>query len=174
MTPQQRWLFDVDGMLTVPDAVPLEQLAEMNAVMDARSAAGLAEVGASTNRVEDPLCDNPLHFSPAFRALLDNPRITPILEELVGSGGAEEGAELPTFRIDHVNLNQIKETPGQGLHNGGDGSSHAGGAQFFHQQDGRMFNGLVVVAYELHDTIQNGGGFGCGARQHRSQGDPAT
>ena len=169
MTPQQRYLFDVDGVITVPGALTAEQVAEMNAAMDARSAAGL-EVGASTNRVEEPLRDNPLHFAPAFRAVLDNPKITPILEELIGSGGVRGGgyydaeeAELPTFRIDHVNLNNIVDTPGSGLHNGGDGGSHAGGAQFFHQQDGRLFNGLLVVAYELQDTIQNDGGFGCGA-----------
>jgi hypothetical protein len=28
----------------------------------------------------EPLRDNPLHFSPALRALLDNPLVTPILE----------------------------------------------------------------------------------------------
>lgn len=169
MTPEQRWQFDVDGMIVVPNALDLQQVAQMNAAMDARSTAGL-EVGGSTNRVQDPHRDNPLHFSPAFRRALDNPRVAPILEELIGSGGVASGGfydvaeqTLPTYRIDHVNLNHIEHTPGSGLHNTGDGSSHAGGSQFFQAQDRRLFNGLLVVAYELRDTIDNDGGFGCGA-----------
>jgi len=174
MTPEQRWQFDVDGMIVVPNALDPQQVAQMNAAMDARSAAGL-EVGGSTNRVQDSHRDNPLHFSPAFRRALDNPRIAPILEELIGSGGVAGGGfydaaeqELPTYRIDHVNLNHIDRTPGSGLHNTGDGSSHAGGSQFFQAQDRRFFNGLLVVAYELRDTIDNDGGFGCVPGTHKA------
>ena len=150
MTPEQRWLFDVDGVITVPGALTQQQVAEVNAVMDARAAdPTLEEVGGSTNRVAEPLRDNPLHFAPIFRALLDNPKITPILEELIGAGdgGWYEPAEkaLPSFRIDHVNLNQIEQTPGQGLHNSGDGSSHAGGAQFYQYEDGFFHSGLCAT-----------------------------
>jgi hypothetical protein len=43
----------------------------------------------------------------AFRDLLDVPRISPILEQLIGdhrhrTGGT--GPPVPTFRIDHVNV----------------------------------------------------------------------
>jgi hypothetical protein len=180
----------------VPNALEPEWIVEMNGAMDARSDVGL-EVGGSTNRIQEPRRDNPLHFAPAFRCppsvpvyaskctgflmvagaafcrrALDNPRISPILEELIGSGGIPAGGyydaaerKLPTYRLDHVNLNHIERTPGAGLHNTGDGSSHAGGSQFFKVQDQRFFNGLLVVAYELRDTIENGGGFGCGARR---------
>lgn len=173
MTPQQQYLFDVDGMITIPGALTPDQCSELNAAMDERQAGVLAgeleEVGGSTNRVAEPQRDNPLHFHSAFRALLDNPKITPILEELIGSHGITGGGwydpeeeALPSFRIDHINVNHIEATPGTGLHNSGDGSSHAGGAQFFRHQDGTTFNGLLVVAYELRSTIENDGGFGCG------------
>ena len=191
MTPEQRFLFDVDGMIVVPDALTPEQCVEVNSVMDARSAQGL-EAGGSTNRVEQQLLpaegepfpsassarDNPLHFAPVFRALLDNPRITPILEEIIGSGGLAssgyhhdqaEAETLPTFRIDHINLNHIVANTGGRLHNSGDGSSHAGGAQFFHQQDGFIHSGLLVVAYEFVDTTVNCGGFGCIPGTHKAR-----
>ena len=89
MTPQQRYLFDVDGMITVPNALTPQHCLELNAAMDERQHAGL-EIGGSTNRVEEQR-DNPLHFHAAFRALLDNPTITPILEELIGSHGIAGG-----------------------------------------------------------------------------------
>ena len=49
MTPEQRWLFDVDGVITVPGALTQQQVAEVNAVMDARAAdPTLEEAGGST------------------------------------------------------------------------------------------------------------------------------
>lgn len=168
MTPQQRYSFDVDGMLVVPNALTVEQVGEVNALLDAREAAltagTLAEVGGSTNRVgDDPLRDNPLHWAPVMRAMLDNPRISPLLEELIGAHGdgwSDISEQMPSFRIDHVNVNHMPSSPGAQLHNSGDGSSHSGGSQFFRFQDGRFYNGLLVVAYELRDTTPNGGGFG--------------
>jgi hypothetical protein len=162
-------------MFVVPNALSPQQVDEANALLDAREAAhasgSLAEVGASTNRVVEPLRDNPLHFSPVFRAMLDNPRISPLLEELIGSHGGgwtDIGEQMPSFRIDHVNVNHFRSNPGTQLHNSGDGSSHAGGSQFSRYQDGRFFNGLLVVAFELKDTTPNGGGFGCIPGSHKA------
>ena len=42
-----------------------------------------------------------------------------------------------------------------------------GGSQFFRYHDGRFFNGLVVVAFELFDTTPNAGGFCCIPGTHK-------
>ena len=50
---------------------------------------------------------------------------------------------------------------------------HGGGtpfdpSQYYQVKDGRMYNGLVVVAYNLHDVGPGDGGFGCVPGSHKS------
>ena len=44
----------------------------------------------------------------------------------------------------------------------------SGGSQFFRYHDGHFYNGLVVVAFELYDTQENGGAFCCIPGSHKS------
>lgn len=125
-----------------------------------------------------------LHWGGAFRALLDNPRVSPIIQELFGGSASDA---VPNFRIDHINVHSwcnprfIAEHPeyaanSSTLHggasadgqpvlpptnsrsrNGGDGNN-----QFFRvEPDGSFRNGLVSATFELTDTTENGGGFCC-------------
>ncbi|MCL4505964.1 MAG: phytanoyl-CoA dioxygenase family protein, partial [Chloroflexi bacterium] len=41
-------------------------------------------------------------------------------------------------------------------------------SQYFHFQDGRMYNGLTVVAYNLRDVNPGDGGTGCVPGSHQS------
>ena len=142
----------------------------------------MAELNRIFDEVENEnggrMVGDALHWGKAYRDLLDLPHISPILEDLIGSA-AGRGAEaakrgIPTFRIDHINVhNRCKGAnhpffeefyQGSSLHGGGLGNSGnygGGGSQFFRYQDGRFFNGLFVVAFELQDTHCNGGGFCC-------------
>jgi hypothetical protein len=98
--------------------------------------------------------------------MLDNPKLSAVLEDLIGAhtwgnfyGAGQEA--MPSFRLDHLNVHTHVKSghKAEGLH-GGTFSSHAGGSQFFRYHDGHFYNGLLVVAYELQDTVANDGGFG--------------
>ena len=159
MTEEQRYLFDAFGYLIVPDAVTQAQIEELRATLrmpaEQREPAGRHA--------------GPLHWSRAWRDLLDLPALSPILEELVGNHErpVDGDPSLPTFRIDHVNVHtHVRQGfPGGMLHGGW---KTAGGSQFFRYHDGRFFNGLVAVAFELHDTHVNGGGFCCIPGTHKA------
>lgn len=100
----------------------------------------------------------------------------------------------------NVHLHVKQGHKAEGLH-GGNFSSHAGGSQFFRYHDGQFYvricrrldyrdsflvfasfvrdmhlvdqsqNGLLVVAYELQDTVANNGGFGCIPGTHKGNVD---
>ena len=87
------------------------------------------------------------HSEP-FRAMLAHPRLTPYMHEILGQG----------FRLDH-NLGIItmrKGAEGHVLH----GSSGPGfdPHQYYIFQNGRMHNGLTVVAWQLADINPGDGG----------------
>ena len=123
----------------------------------------------------DPVAqaEGPLHWGKVWRDLLDLPTLTPVLEEVIGNHAVRERRaraelpDMPTFRLDHVNVHtHVSEGfPGSSLHGGWKGT---GGAQFSSYHDGRFYNGLVSVSFELYDTYPNNGGFGCIPGSHKS------
>ena len=159
MTEEQRYLFDAFGYLIVPDAVTQAQIEELRATLR-MPAEQRDPVGRS---------EGPLHWSRAWRDLLDLPALSPILEELIGNSErpVDGDPSLPTFRMDHVNVHTHirKGFAGGILHGGWKGT---GGCQFFRYHDGRFYNGLVAVAFELHDTHVNDGGFCCIPGTHKA------
>lgn len=152
MNEHERYLFDLQGFLAVPDALDGAQLAALNAIFDEHIAAEV-EPGQSTRRF-----GRLLGWGEEVRNLIDNPRITPYLQELLGS----------KFRLDHDYADLIrsgKSPIGAGLH----GGSHPfDPAQYYHFRDGKMHNGLTVVAYNLKDVHPGDGGFGCVPGSHKS------
>ncbi|GIX06246.1 MAG: hypothetical protein KatS3mg115_0649 [Candidatus Poribacteria bacterium] len=152
MTDQERYLFDLQGYLTVPNALSAEQLQVLNEYVD-RKIAEECPPEMRTHRF-----GGLLDWGKPFRDLIDNPRVVPYLEELLG----------PHFRLDHVYLDVIragKGPIGTRLHGGG---TPFDPAQYYHFHRGRMYNGLTVVAYNLHDVHPGDGGFGCIPGSHKS------
>lgn len=85
-------------------------------------------------------------------------RLQPYLTEILGEG----------FRLDHAYLDVIRSgigPIGATLHGGG---TPFDPSQYYLFQSGRMFNGLVVVAYNLRDVKPEEGGFGCIPGSHKS------
>jgi hypothetical protein len=80
-------------------------------------------------------------------------------DEIVTQCGlAKDG--LPSYRIDHIySQRRTAGQAGTGIHGGP--KARAGGSQFFDFKDGRFYNGLLVVAFELEETASNGGGLCC-------------
>ena len=159
MNEEQRYLFDAFGYLIVRDAVSQAQIEELRATLQAPSEE--TDPGA---RLEAPL-----HWSQAWRDLLDLQALSPLLEEVIGNHGApaERFAGLPTFRIDHINVHThvAKGFKGGILHGGW---KSTGGSQFFRYHDGQFYNGLVAVVFELFDTHPNDGGFCCIPGTHKA------
>lgn len=153
MTKKELYLFDLQGYITVPNALTAEQLKELNRVLDGQLAEH-AKPAERMHRFDRTL----LPWSKAYRELIDNPRITPYLDELIGK----------SFRLDHDYCDVIRS--GTNKHSS---SLHGGGTpfdscMFFNHHDGRMYNGLLVVAYNLHDVNPGDGGFGCVPGSHKA------
>ena len=164
MDATQRYWFDSQGYFVVPGVLDDSLLGSLRSTM-----------GPPTEQ-HDPGAkeDNPLHWSAAWREIMDLPILRPILESLVGNHGLQRyrenksGADyLPTYRLDHINVHQhvANGFPGMDLHGGW---TTAGGSQFFRYHDGEFYNGLIVVAFELFDTTPNEGGFCCIPGSHKA------
>lgn len=163
MTEEQRYLFDTFGYLVIENALTPSQVEEL-----------LATLQNSTEQFPPvPQSEGPLHWGKVWRDLLDLPTLTPLLEDMIGNHGTREGRAsrnlpyIPTFRIDHINVHTHVKHGFQGgsLHGGWKGT---GGTQFSSYHDGRFYNGLISVSFELFDTHPNDGGFGCVPGSHKS------
>ena len=152
MNPKERYLFDLNGYLVVPDALTSNQIGILNSVLDRRIESE-CPADMLTHRFM-PLLD----WGKEYRDLIDNPLILPYLTELLGEG----------FRLDHVYLDIIRSGKGP------IGTELHGGAvpftadSYFNFSNGQMYNGLSVVAYNLADVGSNDGGFGCVPGSHKS------
>jgi hypothetical protein len=136
----------------VPDALDAAQLAELNRIWDEHIATELA-ANATTQR-----WGNLLAWGAPYRRLIANPHIAPYLNEIVGE----------RFRLDHDYADLIrtgKGPIGTRLHGG---ATPFDPSQYYRFADGRMYNGLTVVAYNLKDVHPGDGGFGCVPGSHKS------
>lgn len=152
MNEQERFLFDLQGYLVVPNALSATDVAHLNAAMD-------TAIAQETDReMQTHRFGRLLSRGTTYHFLIDHPQITPYLEELLG----------PNFRLDHEYADVIrtgKGPIGTTLHGG---ATPFDPAQYFHYQNGRMYNGLTVVAYTLKDVLPGDGGFACVPGSHKS------
>jgi Phytanoyl-CoA dioxygenase (PhyH) len=152
MDDDERYLFDLQGFITIPDALSATQVAELNAILDEHMARDMP-AGANTHRF-----GGLLDWGPAYRQLIDQPTISPYLEEFVDR----------QFRLDHVYADIIRSGKGPigtRLHGG---ASPFDSSQYYHVHNGHIYNGLSVVAYNLQDVHPGDGGFGCVPGSHKS------
>ncbi len=152
MTDEEKYRFDLQGFLVIPGALSAEQLAALNAFTDAKLAT--ADPAKTTYRFGQNLDEK------VVREVIAQPRALTILETVLSRSA----------RLDHDYLDVIKPKAGLGpigatLHGGGE--PHDSG-QFYHFKNGRMFNGLVVLAYALKDCNPGDGGFACVPGSHKA------
>lgn len=152
MNEQERYLFDLQGFLAVPNALSAAQISDLNRLWDERIARETT-TDATTQR-----WGNILEWGDPYLDLIDNPRITPYLDEILGE----------RFRLDHDYADLIRSGKGPigtRLHGGG---TPFDSSQYYHFHQGKMHNGLTVVAYNLCDVNEGDGGFGCVPGSHKS------
>jgi hypothetical protein len=152
MDDNERYLFDLQGFVTVPNALTAAQLLRLNRGFDARVAANVAS-DANTHRF-----NSLLDWGKPFRDLIDNPLVTPVLEGILG----------PWFRLDREYgdlIRRAKGPIGTRLHGG---ATPFDPAQYYLVADGAIRSGLCVVAYSLRDVGPGDGGFAAVPGSHKA------
>ena len=153
MTDQERYLFDLQGFLEIPEALSTEQLTELNRILDEKCDQEMPPDAASCRFMGDLI-----EWGPVYRDLIDNPRIVPYLEAILDT----------RFRLDHDYADIIrgdKGPIGSTLHGGATPYDHTFS---YNCHNGRIMCGLTVVAYNLKDVHPGDGGFGCVPGSHKS------
>lgn len=111
--------------------------------------------------------------SSPFLELVDNPRVAAYLDGMLSSPRIQPGREdACSFRLDHMYLDLIEPpTAGAETTAGPIGTTlHKIGYPdaYYVVEEGRMYNGLLTVAYNLTDVDPALGGFACVPGSHRS------
>lgn len=144
MTPEEKFLVDLEGYLVIKEVLTPDEVAEMNEIIDRGNRQG-----------------RPSRWGEPFKKLIDHPKILPYLIELIG----------PTVRLDHDYPIFMKAGDQRGgLHGGEDGGRPGGdeGDHWYKYRDGVLRNGLCVITYFLTDANPGDGGFGCIPGSHKS------
>jgi hypothetical protein len=144
MTPEEKFIVDLDGYMLFKNVLSADEVAEMNEIVDAGKPEG-----------------RPSLWGEPFKKLIDHPKILPFLLELIG----------PTVRLDHdYSIFMSKGDRKGGLHGGENGGGAAGteGDHWYKYRDGVIRTGLCVVSYQLADADEGDGGFACIPGSHKS------
>ncbi len=161
MNDAEKYLFDLNGYLVVEGVLPPDEVARANEAIDRhwhqnkirareetldggstslRGDQGRGELGNMLDW-EEPWC-NP------FREMLAHPRIVPYLHQLLGKG----------FRMDHPMILLSMEKGAEGFLFHGSSGPGFDPNQYYIVRDGKMHNGLTVVAFQLMDVNPGDGG----------------
>ena len=151
MTPEEKFMFDLDGYLVIKDVLSREELDVLNAVADRAFPRDYGDVeadGEFGNARGVRRAPSIVNWDVACRDLIDHPNVLPYLVDLLG----------PKFRLDHDYAIFM-------MKNGKRGSLHGGKPDLFHHyyryRDGVMQCGLSVLTYVLSDADAGDGGFAC-------------
>ena len=174
MNEQQEYLFDLRGYLHVKNALTPAQVADLSdRLQERRSRGGKRLYGSDRTRFPEGDASawsaaSLIEWGGTYIDLIDLPSIAPFLEALLGS----------KYRLDHdyIKIDSAANPRKQlYLHGGGQGAGGAtdlvgpsdGGQCYYRYNNGRFYNGLVAVGFEL-DTVQPGdGGFACVPGSHK-------
>ena len=152
MTPEEKFIFDLDGYLVVKNVLSCAEVDALNALADEAWPGECDENNMRrTSRVS--------RWGPASQALLDHPNALPYMVELLG----------PKVRIDHDYCIFMQKGGKAGrLHGGQTMQGGVPGDHWYKYHDGMIRNGLTVFTYCLTHAGSGDGGFGCIPGSHKS------
>ncbi len=163
MNDTEKYLFDVNGYIVIPDALPPELVARLNRQLDERIAA------ASDQAAHQHTFSHCLAWRGAMLGLIDNPRLEGHLNDLLGPPPYSRPERGPFFRLDHTYATVLMpHTEGVGAFILHGGNTPFDPGQFYRVSEGCIYNGLVVVAYNLTDVGEADGGLGVVAGSHKA------
>lgn len=149
MTPEEKFIFDLQGYIVVKDVLSQAEVDELNAIADQK----MADQEEMSNGLKIPRRVS--LWGKPFQNLFDHPNMIPYLSELLG----------PQFRADHDYGIFMRQGGRKGGLHGGD---HRAGTHYYKYRDGVMRNGLTVVVYFLAPAPPGSGGFCCVPGSHKS------
>ncbi len=147
MTPEEKFLFDLNGYLVIKNVLTPTEVAELNAIADEKFARPDGVTGRQSARMTS--------WGQRFVDLMDHPKTLPYLLELIDS----------KFRLDHDYCIFMREGDSGGNLHGGEGHE---GDHWYKYRDGRMLNGLCVITFFLTPARAGDGGFCCIPGTHKS------
>ncbi len=155
MSPEEKFMFDLEGYLVVRGVLAAEEVERFNALADA---AWPGEYGEKAMRSTSPVST----WGADFLNLIDHPHLIPYQLDLLG----------PKFRLDHdysIFMRQSENSKEGGqLHGGPQGGIYPEGDHWYRYHDGVMRNGLMVFTYCLSAAKAGDGGFACVPGSHKS------
>jgi Phytanoyl-CoA dioxygenase (PhyH) len=165
MDEVERYLFDLNGYLVLPNVLSDSELAALNSKLDLSGAPEMLNQNnfihtgfPDPDAADDQDLEGPVRvynglvtdWGSEFRDLVDHPVVLPYLEQLLGAD----------LRFDHsyaiLMHSRAGATSPHRLHNGG---TPFDPSQYYNVRDNRMFNGLVAVCYALTTVGSRDGGF---------------
>jgi len=150
MNEIERYLFDLHGYIVVEDALSADELATLNQLVEEKA---LPDLDLTKNKAS---FHSFLNWGQPFVDLLDHPRLMPYLKTMLGDG----------FRLDHYYGIYLRDGAGPlNLHGG---NTPYDPPEYYHFRNDKMYNGLVVVGWNLTDTGPESGGFCCIPGSHKS------
>lgn len=160
MTAEERYLFDLQGYLTIPNVIDADHLRRLNEALDVIEELDESDYPARAHhnnpRTESHLyITDVLEFGQVFSPLIDPPKALPYVEETVG---------MP-YRLNHAYLISRWGGGFTPFHLGNTPLSHT--CQF-RVQNGKFYSTLVKVVYPLFDCDPEDGCFAVIPGSHKS------
>lgn len=145
VTDAEIYEFDLNGYIVYENMIPADDVAKMNALLDANITD------------ETPNHFGFLEWDPIFLELMAHPRTLQIMRPIIGDW----------MRLDHAYAIKLQHTDEvrENLHGGlrADQGEHQ-----YQWAYGQMWNGLIVVMYALEDVNPGDGGFICVPGSHKA------
>ncbi len=155
----QQYLFDVQGYLVIEDVLSSDEIATFNRLLDENE---VPEPGQTQRFGSAPHGPGFLDWGQPFCDLLDHPAILPILRMCLGD----------CFRLDRIYGMAMQTGMGRGhLHADYGATAPMSGVQpgeYYAFRDNQIYNGFLVVTWNLCDTGPGLGGFCCIPGSHKS------
>ena len=172
MNEHDKYLFDLRGYLVVKNALSEEQVADLSDRLEQHRTENKRVFGSDRTRYPEGArsswsASSLLEWGGTYTDLIDLPSIAPYLEALLG----------PDHRLDHdyIKIDNAANAHKLYLHGGGQGAGGEtdlvgptdGGQCYYRYSNGKFYNGLVAVGFELDTVPPGNGGFACIPGSHK-------
>lgn len=154
-----KYFLDLQGYLVIEDVLNKDEVETLNQLIDEQA---LPTPGAAQRFGSAPDGSGFLGWGQSFVNLLDHPTLMPILRMQLGDA----------FRLDRLyGMYMRKGMPRGKLHSDYGATAPNSGAipgQYYPFRDNQIYNGFVVVTWNLADAGPEHGGFCCIPGSHKS------
>ena len=169
MNDSEKFLFDLNGYLKVPNFLTPAEVEALNDAFDANEdqrgedgnhhpGDGQALQAQHRRGIFHGMLEWAQPHSLPFRALLAHKKLIPYLDTLFGRG----------WKMDHSPFMLCGGKGSAGLILHGSTARHFGGATYYTYANDQMRCGMIVCSFQLADTNEGDGGFCCIPGSHKA------